>query len=88
VINTELSLTIKSSGENEIKSALLNASRQHWQLAIVVLNSHDSDTIYNLVKSYSNGEIGLMTQCVNYQALKRNIDKLDMCKYIHEETFI
>ncbi len=83
MISTQPSLTIEGSGENEIKSTLLNASRERWQLAIVVLNSYNSDMVYNLVKSYANGQIGLMTQCVNYQALKRNISKLDMCKYIN-----
>jgi hypothetical protein len=81
-------LTIKGSREHEITSTLLDASRQRWQLAIVILNSRSFVDIYNLVKSYANGKIGLMTQCVNYEALKRNIGKLNMCKYIHEKTFI
>jgi hypothetical protein len=57
-------------------------------LAIVILNSNNSDEVYNLVKNYGNRRIGLMTQCVNYQALQRNISKLHMCKYIHEEICI
>jgi eukaryotic translation initiation factor 2C len=78
IINTEPSLTIENPQENDVQNALSNASEQGWQLAIVILNSFNSDEIYNLVKSYSNGQIGLMTQCVNYQALKRNISKLHM----------
>jgi hypothetical protein len=85
VINTEPSLTIENSRENDVRNALRDASEQGWQLAIVILNSFNSDDIYNLVKSYSNGQIGLMTQCVNYQALKRNIPKLNMCKYTFPE---
>ncbi|CAF2681440.1 unnamed protein product [Rotaria sp. Silwood2] len=78
VINTELSLTIKSSYENDINSTLRDASRQRWQLAIVIINSRNSDVVYNLVKKYANTKIGLMTQCVNFQALERNMNKLEM----------
>ena len=81
VINTGPSLTMRNSRENDVRNALQEASEQGWQLAIIILNSSNSDDVYNLVKSYSNGQIGLMTQCVNYQALRRNIDKLNMCKY-------
>jgi hypothetical protein len=88
VIRIEPSLTIKTTRENDINSTLLDASRQGWQLAIVILNSYNSDTVYNLVKHYSNRQIGLMTQCVNYQALKRNIGKLDMCKYIYMKKLL
>lgn len=80
-INQGLSLAIERADENDVRRALANAQQERWQLAIIVLNSRNSDEIYNLVKSYSNGQLGLMTQCVNYQALKRNIRKLDMCKY-------
>jgi len=80
VINTEPSLTIKGTRENEIVETLRNASKQRWQLAIVILNSYDSTNVYELVKRSSNQNIGLMTQCVNYQALKRNIGNLGMCK--------
>jgi hypothetical protein len=79
-------LTIENPQENDVQNALSNASEQGWQLAIVILNSFNSDEIYNLVKSYSNGQIGLMTQCVNYQALKRNISKLHMCKYTFPQS--
>jgi hypothetical protein len=80
VINTEPSLTIKGTRENEIVETLRNASKQRWQLAIVILNSYDSTNVYELVKRSGNQNIGLMTQCVNYQALKRNIGNLGMCK--------
>ncbi|CAF3999072.1 unnamed protein product [Rotaria sordida] len=78
VINIEPSLTIKNSFENEINNTLLDASRQRWQLAIVIINSRNSDNVYNCVKKYANTRIGLMTQCVNFQALERNMNKLDM----------
>jgi hypothetical protein len=73
-------LTIKGTRENEIIETLRNASKQRWQLAIVILNSYDSANVYELVKHSANQNIGLMTQCVNYQALKRNIGNLTMCK--------
>ncbi|CAF1246863.1 unnamed protein product [Rotaria sp. Silwood1] len=78
VINTELLLTIKSSLDNEIYNTLLDASRQRWQLAIIIINSRNSEIVYNLVKKYANTKIGLMTQCVNFQALERNMSKLEM----------
>ncbi|CAF1190043.1 unnamed protein product [Rotaria sordida] len=78
VINIEPSLTIKNSFEKEINNTLLDASRQRWQLAIVIINSRNSDIVYNCVKKYANTRIGLMTQCVNFQALERNMNKLDM----------
>ena len=86
MINEEPLLRIESAHENDIRRVLADAQQQKWQLTIVILNSRNSDDVYNLVKSYSNGQLGLMTQCVNYQALKRNIRKLDMCKYIHKEV--
>ncbi|CAF4882836.1 unnamed protein product [Rotaria sp. Silwood1] len=54
VINTESSSTIKGSLENEINSTLVDVSNQRLQLAIVVLNSYDSNILYNLVKKYAN----------------------------------
>jgi len=75
-------LTIKSTREYDIHNTLSDAGRQGWQLAIVILNSHNSDEVYSLVKRYGHRQIGVMTQCVNYQVLKRNISKLNMCKYI------
>ncbi|CAF1310401.1 unnamed protein product, partial [Adineta ricciae] len=44
----------------------------------IVLKSYDSARVYDYVKQSSNRSIGLMTQCVNYQALERNISKLNM----------
>lgn len=73
-------MTIRGSRENDITNTLQDASQDRWQLAVIILNSHNSDMVYNLVKSYSHTQLGLMTQCVNYQVLKRNIGKLDMCK--------
>ncbi|UJR20428.1 hypothetical protein I4U23_023559 [Adineta vaga] len=78
IINSALSLTIEGTSENQITKALDKASEQRWQLAIVILKSSDSARVYDYVKQYSNRSIGLMTQCVNYQALERNIGKLFM----------
>lgn len=75
---------MESSHEDDVRRTLNEAARQRWQLAIIILNSRNSEDVYNLVKSYANGQLGLMTQCVNYQALKRNIRKLNMCMYILE----
>ena len=82
LIEDEPSLTVQTTRENDIQSTLIGASKQGWQLAVVVLNSRNSDIVYKNVKSFANLQIGLMTQCVNYQALKRNIGKLDMCEWI------
>ena len=81
-------MIIKGSSENDINNALFDASQQHWQLAIVILNGSNSDTMYSFVKKYANRRIGLMTQCINYQTLKRNINNLNMCKYILKITEI
>lgn len=77
-INCDLNLITRSTRENDIFQTLTYASQQRWQLAIIVMNSYDCDTVYNLIKKYANSKLGLMTQCVNYQALKRNIRKLNM----------
>lgn len=75
-------MTIKSPADDDIYHALHDASQQRWTLAIIILDSRNanSDRTYSLVKTYGSKDFGLMTQCVDYQALKRNIDKLDMCK--------
>lgn len=65
--------------ENDIYQTLTNASRQRWQLAIIVMNSFDCDTLYNRIKKFAHSKLGLMTQCVHYQALRRNIRNLNMC---------
>ncbi|CAF3974965.1 unnamed protein product [Adineta steineri] len=78
VIHNVPSLIIKGIVDREITETLCNASKQQWQLAIVILNSYDSTRVYELVKRYGNRTIGLMTQCVNFQALKRNISNLRM----------
>lgn len=46
---------------------------------MVVLNN-TSDNVYDYIKQCGNQRYGLVTQCVSYQSLERNIGKLDMCK--------
>ncbi|CAF3801905.1 unnamed protein product [Rotaria socialis] len=78
VIDREPSLTTKYPTESDIHDALVDASKKGWSLAVIVLNSDNSDGVYSLVKSCANQQIGLMTQCVNFQALERNIANLNM----------
>jgi hypothetical protein len=46
---------------------------------MIVLNN-TTDMVYDYVKQYANQRYGLVTQCVSYQTLERNISKLDICK--------
>jgi len=69
----------KPATKDEIEKTLNNASKDHWQLALIVLNN-TSDNVYDYIKQCGNQRFGLVTQCVSYQALERNISKLDMCK--------
>ena len=46
---------------------------------MVILNN-TPDEVYDFVKQCGNQRFGLVTQCISYPALERNIDKLDMCK--------
>ncbi len=70
----------KPDRRDEIESAMKEAVRQGWQLAVVVLNEVQPD-VYECVKQWGNQRLGLVTQCVSYQALERNSgSKLRMCK--------
>ena len=68
----------KPPNKNDIQSVLAGASKDSWQLAVVILNN-TPDEVYEFVKQCGNQRFGLVTQCVSYQALERNIGKLDMC---------
>ena len=54
-------------------------SKENWQLTVVILNN-TPEQVYDFVKQCGNQRYGIVTQCVSYQALERNISKLDMCK--------
>jgi hypothetical protein len=73
-------ITIAKPGtKDDIEKTLINASKDTWQLAIVVLNN-TTDNVYDYIKQCGNQRYGLVTQCVSYQSLERNMSKLDMCK--------
>ncbi|CAF1174819.1 unnamed protein product [Rotaria sordida] len=67
----------KPANKDDIEITLNNASKDKWQLAIVVLNN-TLDNVYDYVKQCGNQRYGLVTQCVSFQALERNLSKLDM----------
>lgn len=69
----------KPATKEDIEKTLNNASKDNCQLAVVVLNN-TTDNVYDYVKQCGNQRFGLATQCVSFQALERNIGKLDMCK--------
>jgi len=69
----------KPDQREEIESAMKTATNQGWQLAIVVLNDVPPET-YASIKQWGNQRLGLVTQCVSFQALERNFDKLRLCK--------
>ncbi|CAF1174952.1 unnamed protein product [Rotaria sordida] len=55
------SITIaKSANKDDIEITLNNASKDKWQLAIVILNN-TSDSVYNYVKQCVNQRYGLVT---------------------------
>jgi hypothetical protein len=72
----------KPNRSEEIEAAMKTASSQGWQLAIVVLNDVQPD-VYEYVKQLGNQRLGVVTQCVSFQALERNSGKLRMCKILN-----
>ncbi|CAF3798297.1 unnamed protein product [Rotaria sordida] len=55
------SITIaKSANKDDIEITLNNASKDKWQLAIVILNN-TSDSVYNYVKQCVNQRYSLVT---------------------------
>jgi hypothetical protein len=69
----------KPSTREEIEATLQRGSKENWQLTVVILNN-TPEQVYDFVKQCGNQRYGIVTQCVSYQALERNISKLDMCK--------
>ncbi|CAF3366395.1 unnamed protein product [Rotaria socialis] len=67
----------KPPGKSDIEATLHNASNEKWQLAIVILNN-TTENVYDYIKQCGNQRYGLVTQCVSYQTLERNLSKLDM----------
>lgn len=67
----------KPPTREDIEKTLNGASKDAWNLAVVVLNN-TLDNVYDYVKQCGNQRFGLATQCVSFQALERNIGKLDM----------
>ena len=55
------------------------AASQGWQIAIVILNNVQSE-VYESVKQWGNQRLGVVTQCVSFQALEGNRSNLRMCK--------
>ena len=71
----------KPPNKNDMEATLANASKDNWQLAIIILNN-TTDNVYDYIKQCGNQRYGLVTQCVSYQSLERNLNKLDMCKNV------
>ncbi len=69
----------KPNRREDIESAIKTAVNQGWQLAIVVLNDVLPE-LYECVKQWGNQRLGLVTQCVSFQALDKNSGKLRLCK--------
>lgn len=78
-IRSKLSITKKSDRKQDVEKALNDASRNRWQLAIVVLNTRFPQ-VYGYVKQLGNQKLGLRTQCIELSALMKNLDNLNMCK--------
>lgn len=76
-INPKPITMAKPPNKTDIQSALAAASKDNWQLAVIILNN-TPDEVYDFVKQCGNQRFGLVTQCVSYQALERNIGKLEM----------
>ncbi|CAF1024442.1 unnamed protein product [Rotaria sp. Silwood1] len=77
MIKSKLTITMKPDRQQDIEKALTDASKNRWQLAIVVLNTR-SDQVYDYVKQLGNQQLGLRTQCIDMEALTKNIDNLKM----------
>ncbi|CAF1041399.1 unnamed protein product [Rotaria sordida] len=77
MIKSKLTITIKSDRPQDIEKALTDASKNRWQLAIVVLNTR-SDQVYDYVKQLGHQQLGLRTQCIDMEALVKNIGNLNM----------
>ncbi|UJR07552.1 hypothetical protein I4U23_011840 [Adineta vaga] len=77
VFNSKPSTIAKPPRREEIENAMRKAANEGWQLAIVVLNDVPTE-VYECVKQLGNQQLGLPTQCVSFQAVERNINKLRM----------
>ncbi|CAF4470917.1 unnamed protein product, partial [Rotaria sp. Silwood2] len=62
---------------SNIEKPLTEGSKKGWQLAIVILNT-DASQSYSDVKQIGHQKLGLRTQCIDWKALCRNMDKLHM----------
>lgn len=69
----------KPDRREEIESTLKTATNQGWQIAFVVLNDV-LPQVYDCVKQWGNQRLGLVTQCISFQALQKNSGKLRLCK--------
>ena len=76
----------KPDRRQDIEDAMKTASNQGWQLAVVVLNDVPPQ-VYEYVKQLGNQRLGVVTQCVSFQALERNSGKLRMCKNLNFSFF-
>ncbi len=64
---------------SNIEKPLTEGSKKGWQLAIVILNT-GAGQAYNDVKQIGHQKLGLRTQCIDWNALRANMEKLHMCK--------
>ncbi|CAF3752243.1 unnamed protein product [Rotaria sordida] len=76
IIRSDLKLVPIIETSN-IEKSLTEGSKKGWQLAIVILNT-DASQSYSDVKQIGHQKLGLRTQCIDWKALCRNMDKLHM----------
>ena len=66
------------SQRQDIDEAFNSIKAEGYQLAIVILNATE-DAVYNYVKQLGNQRLGLITQCISFQEIEKNSEKLNMC---------
>ncbi|UJR13192.1 hypothetical protein I4U23_000214 [Adineta vaga] len=77
IIRSKFNLTKETDNKKDVERALLDASKKRWQIAIVILNTN-IDQVYGYVKQLGNQKLGLRTQCIDMNALRKNISGLHM----------
>ncbi|CAF1565590.1 unnamed protein product [Adineta ricciae] len=77
VIRSKFDLRLEPDRKQNIERVLTDASQNRWQLAVIILDT-TIDQVYDYVKQLGNQQLGLRTQCIDMNALKKNTNNFSM----------
>ena len=87
VIRSKFEVRLEPERKQNIERVLTDASQNRWQLAVVILDT-TIDQVYDYVKQLGNQQLGLRTQCIDMNALKKSRNNFSMCKDNLRKVFI